>query len=142
MFEYSNANWASIEAKKRMLLIQSIQYQTTTHDVGFKMFPTFGHAYQLEKNSTTKEEYRKILLQSAASLATRFREAVGCIRSWDWGGSRWNYPVIIDNMMNLELLNWASTASGNSFTFSYYSFNTYFRKIFAFFSKISILYSF
>jgi hypothetical protein len=40
---------------------------------------------------------------------------VGCTRSWDFG--TWSFPVIIDNMMNLELLFWATKTTGDS---SYY----------------------
>jgi hypothetical protein len=35
---------------------------------------------------------------------------VGLIRSWDFGA--WKFPVIIDNMMNLELLTWATRETG------------------------------
>jgi uncharacterized protein YyaL (SSP411 family) len=36
---------------------------------------------------------------------------VGLIRSWDFG--RWKYPVIVDNLMNLELLTFAARESGD-----------------------------
>jgi rhamnogalacturonyl hydrolase YesR len=39
---------------------------------------------------------------------------VGCIRSWDHHQNEWQYPVIIDNMMNLELLFWAFRETGDS----------------------------
>ena len=54
-----------------------------------------------------------ILLHSAQSLATRFNPIVGAIRSWD--NAPWHFPVIIDNMMNLELLFRATHLSGDSF---------------------------
>ena len=57
--------------------------------------------------------YKQGLLQGAESLSTRFRPQVGCIRSWDWNQKVWEYPVIIDNMMNLEMLMWASKNSDN-----------------------------
>jgi len=110
LFEYSQKNWTELEATRRMLLLSSVQFQTTTHDVSFKMYTSFGHAFALEQNATTKAEYRKVLLQTANSLTTRFNARVGCVRSWSWG--RWKFPVIIDNMMNLELLCWAAAASG------------------------------
>lgn len=40
------------------------------------------------------------------SLATRFNPVIGSIRSWDSSRDKWKFPVIIDNMMNLELLIW------------------------------------
>ena len=52
-----------------------------------------------------------ILVRAAESLCTRFEPKVGLIRSWDFGN--WSYPVIIDNMMNLEMLFWASEQTGN-----------------------------
>jgi hypothetical protein len=79
---------------------------TSTHDVGFKIFSSFGHGYRLTGNAA----YREVILQAARTLATRFNPTVGCIRSWD----RNRFPVIIDNMMNLELLFWASKNGGDS----------------------------
>ncbi|MFC1483514.1 glycoside hydrolase family 88 protein [Candidatus Neomarinimicrobiota bacterium] len=84
----------------------SEQYDTGTHDVGFKMFCSFGRGYLL----AGEEEYKPVILQSAQSLATRFNSNVGCIRSWN----NRTFPVIIDNMMNLELLFWASKHGGGS----------------------------
>jgi unsaturated chondroitin disaccharide hydrolase len=83
------------------------QYNTTTHDLGFMMFCSFGNANRLNP----KPEYADILMNSAKSLASRFDEKVGCIKSWD--SSADSYLVIIDNMMNLELLFWASEYSGD-----------------------------
>ena len=52
------------------------------------------------------EAYKQVLYQGAKSLSTRFNPAAGVIRSWDFvrKGCDWKFPVIIDNMMNLELL--------------------------------------
>ncbi|WP_304197682.1 glycoside hydrolase family 88 protein [Flavobacterium alvei] len=87
------------------------QFNKTTHDLGFMMFCSFGNANRL--NPTP--EYAEILMNSAKSLASRFDEKVGCIKSWDAKDD--SYLVIIDNMMNLELLFWASEYSGDK---SYY----------------------
>lgn len=89
--------------------IKREQYTTDNHDVGFMLYCSYGNGLRLTGN----KEYEKVLLQGAQSLDTRFRPTVGCIRSWDWNQDIWEYPVIIDNMMNLELLTWASKASGN-----------------------------
>lgn len=83
------------------------QYNTTTHDLGFMMYCSFGNANRLNPSP----EYAAILMNSAKSLASRFDETVGCIKSWD--SSDDSYLVIIDNMMNLELLFWASEYSGD-----------------------------
>jgi len=86
--------------------LDSIQYFMGSHDVGFMIFCSYGNGYRLMRN----EKYKKIILQTAKSLITRFNPKIGCIKSWD--DSRWPYPVIIDNMMNLELLFWASQNGG------------------------------
>lgn len=86
------------------------EFNGTTHDIGFKMFSSYGNGYKLTGN----KDYKKILIQSAKTLCTRFNPNVGCIRSWDHTKDKWEYPVIIDNMMNLELLFWATEASGDS----------------------------
>jgi len=84
------------------------QYNTGTHDVGFMMNCSYGNGYRLTDNP----DYKNVLLQSAKSLASRFNPKVGVIKSWDW--TDWKYPVIIDNMMNLELLFKATEISGDS----------------------------
>ncbi len=73
------------------------------------MFSSFGKAYQFTGN----EEYKNVVIQSAKTLATRFNPKVGCIRSWDHNADKWDFPVIIDNMMNLEMLMWAAKETGN-----------------------------
>jgi hypothetical protein len=84
------------------------QFNKGTHDLGFMMYCSFGNA----RRASGTKEYDEILLNSARSLSTRFHPRVGCIKSWD--NNKWEYPVIIDNMMNLELLLWATHASGDS----------------------------
>jgi unsaturated chondroitin disaccharide hydrolase len=86
--------------------LEPIQYFKNHHDVGFMIFSSYGNGYRLTKNS----RYKDVILQTARSLMTRYNPVVGCIKSWD--NRRWPYPVIIDNMMNLELLFWASQNGG------------------------------
>lgn len=87
---------------------------TGNHDMGFMMYCSYGNAERL----APKEGYKDILIESANSLCTRFDERVQVIESWDyrkaWDGSEWFYPVIIDNMMNLELLFYASHVTGDT----------------------------
>src|SRR5690606_25478573 len=96
------------EALRMLGLLEKEQYNTTTHDLGFMMYCSFGN----ENRINPSDEYKDILLQSAKSLATRYSDTVGCIKSWDSGAE--DFLVIIDNMMNLELLFWASRESGDS----------------------------
>ena len=69
-----------------------------THDIGFMMNCSYGNANRL----SPADSVRSALIQTADNLCGRFNPEIGCIRSWNFG--KWNFPVIIDNMMNLDLL--------------------------------------
>jgi len=86
--------------------LDTIQYWSGNHDVGFMIECSYGNAL---KNIDSKA-YEKVIVQTAKSLSTRFRPKAGILQSWD-AGKKWNCPVIIDNMMNLELLFHASKIS-------------------------------
>lgn len=90
--------------------VEREQYTTDNHDVGFMIFCSFGNGYRLTKDP----HYRSVILTAAKSLSTRYDPAVGLIRSWDHNREQWQYPVIIDNIMNLELLLWAANQSEDS----------------------------
>lgn len=87
--------------------LESQKYNDGDHDIGFRMLCSFGQGYHLKPN----DDYKQILHTAATTLASRFDETIGCIKSWDWTG---NYAVIIDNMMNLELLFWSAKNGGNA----------------------------
>jgi unsaturated chondroitin disaccharide hydrolase len=88
--------------------VESAKDNTGTHDVGFILNCSFGNGLRL----TGDPKYREVMLQGAASLSTRFKPEVGCILSWN-PRRGWVFPVIVDNMMNLELLTWASRTGGD-----------------------------
>jgi len=90
--------------------LESQKNDTSTHDVGFKIFTSFGNGYRVTGN----ESYRQVILTAAGSLAKRYDPDVGCIRSWGDISNSTDFQVIIDNMMNLELLFWASKHGGQS----------------------------
>jgi unsaturated chondroitin disaccharide hydrolase len=126
LYEYTHDTSLLHEAQRRLGLLEKEQFNKGTHDLGFMMYCSYGNALRIgqqpgDKNALptsgvpSAQAYKEILLQSAKSLSTRFNPTVGCIRSWD--SKPWRYPVIIDNMMNLELLFWATHVSGDS---SYY----------------------
>jgi unsaturated chondroitin disaccharide hydrolase len=96
------------EAIRILKLLEKEKNNTRTHDLGFMMFCSFGNAIRI----APKPEYKEILLTSAKSLSTRFNPKVGCIKSWESKPS--DFLVIIDNMMNLELLFWATKVTGDS----------------------------
>ncbi len=110
MYEYTKDNYWKQKAEEFTAPVEREKTNAGTHDMGFKVYCSFGNGYRLTGN----KEYKEIMLQSAATLITRYKENVGCIRSWDHNRDKWQYPVIIDNMMNLELLYWAFKESGDS----------------------------
>ena len=85
--------------------LEELKDYTGTHDLGFMVFCSYGNGYRLTGN----EAYKDVINQASASLATRFNPTVGCIRSWNTGRKERpeeDFIVIIDNMMNLEMLEW------------------------------------
>lgn len=96
------------EAERTLALLEPNQTYTGNHDLGFMMYCSFGNAYRI----TQKRKYKDIIFKSAESLATRYKPAIRAIQSWD-KNQYFNCPVIIDNMMNLEMLNWVTENGGN-----------------------------
>ena len=84
------------------------KYTKSNHDVGFMIFCSFGNGYRL----THKESYRKVIETTYYFLLTRYSDKMKCICSWDYN-KKWQYPVIIDNMMNLEMLLWGAKSFNN-----------------------------
>ncbi|MGL5683764.1 MAG: glycoside hydrolase family 88 protein [Marinifilaceae bacterium] len=103
------------EAERHTAILESVQNLKWHHDIGFMIGCSYGNGY----NITNNPQYKPIIIQSAKSLCTRFRPGAGIIQSWNvtggWQSQRgWSCPVIIDNMMNLELLFEATRLSGDS----------------------------
>ena len=91
--------------------LEKVQHVTDNHDVGFMLYCSYGNGYRLTQNPA----YKDVLVTGAGSLSTRFNPMIKAIRSWDFtNNGKWQYPVIIDNMMNLELLTWASKTTGDN----------------------------
>ena len=102
-------------ARKYTEAIREAQNLTWHHDIGFIVGCSFGNGLRL----TSNPEYIDVMVQAARSLSTRFHEAPSVIQSWNvdrgWQSERgWECPVIIDNMMNLELLFDATKFTGDS----------------------------
>lgn len=105
--------WKSF-AKKYTEAIDSVKYLSWHHDVGFMVQSSFGNGLR-----QGEAQYKAVILEAARSLSTRFRPVAGITQSWNidkgWQSTRgWECPVIIDNMMNLELLFNATRLSGDS----------------------------
>ncbi len=114
LYELSGNEYWKTEATKWTESLEPLKTFTGHHDLGFMMYCSYGNAYRL--NPT--EEYKKILIESANSLSTRYNPITKVIKSWNyrkaWNDTtEWFYPVIIDNMMNLEMLFFASKVSGD-----------------------------
>lgn len=108
IYEYSEDEKFKDAAIKWTEALEEQQHNTGTHDVGFIINCSYGNGKRL----TGDETYGPVMIQTAESLMTRFNMAVGCTKSWDWS-KEWQFPVIIDNMMNMELLFEASKLSGD-----------------------------
>lgn len=113
LFEFTGQPHWKAKAVEFTGKMEEEKWNAGTHDMGFKMYTTYGTGYRLTKN----DAYKDILIQSAKTLSKRFSPKTGCIRSWDHHADQWKFPVIIDNMMNLELLFEATKFTGDS---SYY----------------------
>ena len=108
LYEYTGDEKFRKEAHKRTMRLEPLKNVTYDHDLGFQLYCSFGNGLRLTGN----QDYIDIMLTGAHSLATRYNPVVGSIKSWDWA-TRWQFPVIIDNMMNLEFLMWAARQAGD-----------------------------
>jgi len=106
LYEYSGKEELLDKAKEKLKILEKEKSNTSTHDLGFMLYCSFGNALRITDDSSA---YKEMLLTGANSLITRFNPTTKTIRSWEG----WTYPVIIDNMMNLEFLTQASKMSGD-----------------------------
>ena len=109
MYELTGEEEWKDKGIKYTATLEEQMYNGSNHDVRFRMFCSYGNALRLSGD----ESYIPVLEQSAKTLIARYYKNVGCIRSWDFNRERWQCPVIIDNMMNLELLFWAFEQTGD-----------------------------
>lgn len=115
LFELTkNPKWKKA-AEKFQAMFETHKNYTTNHDLGFVFNCSYGNGFRLTRN----KEFKNVMITAGNSLITRFDPTVGCIKSWDvekgWQSTRgWKYPVIIDNMMNLELLFELTKLTGDS----------------------------
>jgi len=108
------AQWKNL-AERWTSGLEGLKTVRTTHDLGFLIFNSFGHGYLLTGDARDSA----VVIEAARSLATRYNPRVGAIKSWDTdsvndGRRGWEYPVIIDNIMNLPLLFWSASHGGDS----------------------------
>lgn len=110
LYAHTGANKWQNEARKYTSKIEKEQTNGTTHDMGFKVYCSVGTGL----NITQDPHYKDVVIQSAKTLSARFNPKTGAILSWDHSRDKWINPVIIDNMMNLELLFAATRLTGDS----------------------------
>lgn len=109
--------WKS-RARQYTETLDSVKYITDDHDVGFMIGCSYGNGLRLDKVNYI--HYKDVIIQAAKSLCTRYNPQIGSLQSWDVRGwiipKGWKYPVIIDNLMNLEIL-FESTRLSNDSSF-------------------------
>lgn len=108
IYEHTNDQEVLRIAQKRLAIQEKEKHYTGNHDLGFMMYCSFGNAYRLFNKPADKST----IDTAAASLTTRYRPQIKSIQSWN-KNQNFNCPVIIDNMMNLELLLWVSQNGGD-----------------------------
>ena len=109
LYEYTKDESLKTEAIRSTSLLEKEKNNTGTHDLGFMLYCSYGNGYRLTKENS----YKNVMITGARSLSTRFNPIIGCIKSWN-SNSRWQFPVIVDNMMNLEFLCEMTKLSGDS----------------------------
>ena len=110
VYDYTNLPRWREEAVSWTWPIEESKWHKGTHDLGFMINDSFGKGYDL----TGEQSFRDVVLRSAKTLSTRYSPVVKSIRSWDHNADKWSFPVIIDNMMNLEMLFRATQITGDS----------------------------
>ncbi len=103
IYEYTKDTAIKAEAERRLVIQEKEKYYTGNHDLGFMIYCSFGNAYRITGNT----KYKEVVTIAAETLSRRYRPAIRAIQSWN-SLKDTICPVIVDNMMNLELLNWVS----------------------------------
>ena len=109
IYEYTGDETIRDLAWKHTRSLEGLIERHTDHDIGFQINCSYGNALRLTGDSAAVVP---TYVAAARKLAARLNPATGVTLSWDWLRNDWRYPVIIDNMMNLELLTVAARISG------------------------------
>ena len=115
-YEYTQDKHILEEAKKFTNSLEFLsQIPAYDHDLGFLVFCSYGNGYRLTKDPA----YKKVILDTADSLATLFNPVVGTMLSWprEVEPRNWPHNTIMDNMINLEMLFWAAKNGGNPYLY-------------------------
>lgn len=107
LYEYSGDSAFKKAAEQKLAILEKEKFYTGNHDLGFMMYCSFGNAYRITRDPA----YKEVILTAARTLIKRYRPSIRSIQSWD-SSAAFRCPVIIDNMMNLELLEWSAANGG------------------------------
>ena len=107
VYEYTGDEKIKELALKYQAGLEPLRFRKDDHDIGFQLMCSYGNCLRLTEDQTCVP----VLIDGANSLASRFDPEVGCTRSWSFG--KWSFPVIVDNMMNMELLLKAAELGGS-----------------------------
>lgn len=111
LYAYSGDNVWKQRAETATEMLQKQQFNAADHDIGFKMYCSYGNGLL----QTANPSYKQVIVRSAKTLSSRYSYKTGLIMSWEANKERdWQFPVIIDNMMNLELMMEAYKLSGDT----------------------------
>ena len=113
LYEFTKNKKIEKEAEKFTSYLKPLSVTPALdHDLGFQVFNSYGNGYRLTQNKS----YKDVILKTADTLATLFNPKVGTILSWPREVPNMEWPqhnTIMDNMINLELLFWASKNGGD-----------------------------
>jgi unsaturated chondroitin disaccharide hydrolase len=115
LYEYTGDRYFNDQVLNRFKYLEKEKLNSRDHDIGFKIYCSFGNMLRVTDDLS---KYKPIIIEAANTLLTRYNPEMGVIRSWNNWKEEWQYAVIIDNMMNLELLLAATTLSGDSTYFN------------------------
>ena len=107
VYEYTGDEKIKQLALEYQAGLEPLRFRKDDHDIGFQLMCSYGNCLRLTEDQTCVP----VLIDGANSLASRFDPEVGCTRSWSFG--KWSFPVIVDNMMNMELLLKAAELGGS-----------------------------
>ncbi|MEM8524763.1 MAG: DUF4861 family protein [Bacteroidota bacterium] len=110
LYHFSKNEKVKQAAQQWTAFVEKEKYDRHTHDLGFKLNCSHGQAYEI----TQEPHHKEVVITASETLIKRYNPVVGAIRSWDHNRDKWEYPVIIDNMMNLEMLFEATEFTGDS----------------------------
>ena len=108
VYEYTMDESVREIALKYQAGLEPLRFRTDDHDIGFQLMCSYGNCLRI----TGDKSCEPVILDGAKSLASRFDPEVGCTRSWNFG--KWSFPVIVDNMMNMELILKAAELGGDA----------------------------